>query len=152
MKLPTKMTVGGQIVHVRTQPDPVYQFYQCPKCQVEGGEALSFPVKTGSGKTTCPACGFAHTMPYNCYVMGAYEPLFDLITLRNTGSNDEAVGTNFVHETIEAANCICDLQLNHTQISALGTMLYQAFSTGCADFNPAAMASLSEGVDYAEVA
>lgn len=136
MKFPTKMQVAGQVVHVQTQPEPVFQFYACPTC-VDGTEAYSFPVPNGH-KPKCPACACEVVQPMDAYVMGCYSVLDDLITLRVTDTNTEAAGTNFVHETVEAVNSICDLQLDHTQITTLSTVLYQAFSSGGVSFAEAA--------------
>lgn len=136
MKFPTKMQVAGQVVYVQTQPDPIYQFYKCPVC-VDGEEAYSFPV-LGGKHAKCPACGCETVQPMEAYVMGCYSVLDDLITLRVTETNTEAAGTNFVHETVEAVNSICDLQLDHTQITTLSTVLYQAFSSGGVNFAEAA--------------
>ena len=50
-------------------------------------------------------------------------------------------GSNMIHELIEFADVHSDLKLNHTQISTLASVLYQALVNGEFDFSKGYMSS-----------
>lgn len=68
---------------------------------------------------------------------GNYFPTRNLIHLyENLPAS--VVEENFIHEIVEAIDSTADLQLDHTQISILGALMYQALSSGKVNFAQAA--------------
>lgn len=144
MKYPTKMSIAGLDIPVKVQSNPVYTVYECPSCKdPDTGNALTLylaydaPVK-------CPCCKSEALQPTGQHVFGRYSIVDNDIIV--TATSDQVGGLNLVHETIEGINDICDLQMDHTQISTLGAMLYRAFASGNVDFTP------STGEQYANAA
>lgn len=139
MIYPKKMTISGQDVHVEIIEHPLYRVFVCPHCiDASKGEPYSFHVPYGVEGKNCPACGRADTQPKDySYIFGQYSPLRNEIkNWHNDHPNMKQVcETSFVHETIEAINSICDLQLPHQTIATLASQLYQAYSTGKVDFS-----------------
>ena len=66
--------------------------------------------------------------------VGYWDPVNRNMIVRETNGQKDLAGETFVHEVIEAANDICDLQMNHLQISVLGNLMYQAFESGSVQF------------------
>ena len=66
-------------------------------------------------------------IPGKGVILGRYTPKDQTIVLYNNPSKPEVAASNFIHETIEAIDCLGDLQMNHTQISTLSSALHQVF-------------------------
>lgn len=134
MRYPTNMTIAGLDVPVKTQNAPVYTVYVCPSCKDPNtGDPLQLYLNTTTGQS-CPCCGITAIQPTGQHVYGTYNILDNKITICT--SSEQIGGLNLVHETIEGINDICDLNMDHTQISTLGAMLYKAFASGKVDFTP----------------
>lgn len=148
MIYPASMNIAGQTIDVKILDNPLYQMHICPNCKNPyTSEPYRFPVPTGESKA-CPACGCEHTQPVdNTYVFGQYVVKDNVLKTWHSDKIPDVCGTCFVHETIEAIDSIGDLKLNHTQITSLASMLYQAFTSGGVDFS-----KKSESVTYANAA
>ena len=138
MRYPSNMNIGGQNIKVELLDQPLYQFHVCPHCRdLFTGQPFRFPVPTGETKT-CPACGATDTQPQdNTYVFGQFLVKDNTLKTWHNDDISDVCGTCFVHETIEAIDSIGDLKLNHTQITTLASLLYQAFSSGAVSFGEA---------------
>ena len=66
-------------------------------------------------------------IPGKGIVLGSYTPSKAKIVLFHNPNKPEVAASNFIHETIEAIDCLGDLQMNHTQISTLSSALHQVF-------------------------
>ena len=133
MRYPSSMSIAGIDVPVTVSNEPIYTLYKCPTCRdPDTQEALTLYLK--SGETTCPCCGCAIVQPTGQYTYGAYSVADNNISI--CASTEQMGGLNLVHETIEGINDLCDLQMDHTQISTLGAMMYKAFASGKVDFTP----------------
>lgn len=62
-------------------------------------------------------------------VLGRYDPAVQEITLFYNERKPCVTEANYIHEVIEAIDTLGDLQLNHTQISALASSLHQVLMT-----------------------
>ncbi len=139
MKYPNMIQIGSQKIKVNVYDTPQYQWFECPVCaSVNGpGQKYRFPLPYGEDNPRCPACKSEHVQPrHNSVIYGEFKPTDNSIHVMHLDEYEDMFGVNFVHEVIEAADCINDLNLNHTQITALGSALYQAFSTGRVNFTP----------------
>lgn len=76
-------------------------------------------------------------IPNKGIVLGRYTPSAQTIVLYNNLDKPSIAVSNFIHETIEAIDCLGDLQLNHTQISTLSSALHQVVDTLCSDYQMA---------------
>lgn len=61
-------------------------------------------------------------------VLGRYDPAQQKITLYHNEDKPTVAESNFIHEVIEVADTLGDLQLNHTQISALASSIHQVLT------------------------
>ena len=146
MKYPNKMVINGHTIEVEATENPLYQFYTCPTCHMPRNPdkpyrfVLDFDVKDED--KWCPACKRKDIQPQpNSYAIGEYRTNESKIRHYVNDSTEKTrtlCASNFVHETLEAIDAICDLKLNHTQISTLAASLYSAFSSGDVDFGMAA--------------
>ena len=68
-------------------------------------------------------------------VVGAFIAAEKTMWLFDDKTKPDMVGETFVHETIEAAVDICDLDLPHQTIKTLSSMMYQAFKSGAVSFS-----------------
>lgn len=66
-------------------------------------------------------------IPGKGVVLGRYTPKDQKIVLYDNPTKPDIAASNFIHETIEAIDCLGDLQMNHTQISTLSSALHQVF-------------------------
>lgn len=66
-------------------------------------------------------------IPGKGVVLGRYTPKDQKIVLYDNPTKPDIAVSNFIHETIEAIDCLGDLQMNHTQISTLSSALHQVF-------------------------
>lgn len=128
MKRPTQMKISEVVVPVKYINEPVMRFYNCAQCGTE------VPLPPGQERV-CSTCGSKWLTYSNAYANGMYDVEDVAITL-NANTSEQILGFNFVHETIEAINALCDLGMDHTQISTLGMNLYGAFASGKVDFSP----------------
>lgn len=71
-------------------------------------------------------------------ILGRYDPAVQEITLYNNTEKPCVAEANYIHEVIEAIDVLGDLQLNHTQISALASSLHQVFTTQEFEYEEAA--------------
>ena len=86
-------------------------------------EIQVFGQKIDIALTTIP-----EEIPGKGIVLGRYTPSKQEIVLYNNPDKPEIATSNFIHETIEAIDCLGDLQLNHTQISTLSSAFHQVLS------------------------
>jgi hypothetical protein len=128
MRYPTEMRINEVVVPVTYVTEPVRVWYTCTQCNSQHG------FKPGE-EHVCPVCKSTWMKYDELYANGVYNYRDVAITLTDNGK-EAMVGFNLVHETIEAINALCDLCLDHTQISTLGMNLYGAFSSGRVDFTP----------------
>lgn len=68
-------------------------------------------------------------IPGKGVVLGRYTPKDQKIVLYDNPTKPDVAASNFIHETIEAIDCLGDLQMNHTQISTLSSALHQVFGS-----------------------
>ncbi len=66
--------------------------------------------------------------------IGAYYSRAKEIACTHDNTSPSTYGENFVHEVMEAANDINDLQLSHQTITTMAAALFQAFSSGKVNF------------------
>jgi hypothetical protein len=78
-------------------------------------------------------------------VLAQYDPQTTTISLMHVPDKPGIGGSNFIHEVIEAADVHADLKLNHTQISTLASVLYQAFVSGEVNFGRASYETVPAG-------
>ncbi len=136
MRYPTNMNIAGIDVPVHVQASPVYTLYKCPVCKdADTKEALVVYLREHED-IACPCCDTTQLQNTQLFIWGKYDILNCDIAI--SAPNEQVGGMNLVHETIEGINSLCDLGIDHTAISTLGTMLYKAFASGCVDFTPKA--------------
>lgn len=68
-------------------------------------------------------------------VIGAYRPQDKEITVSHLDC-ETVSGENFLHELMEAANDMNDLQLSHQTITTLAASLFQALNSGEVTYKP----------------
>lgn len=74
-------------------------------------------------------------------VLAQYDPQTTTISAYHNPEKPAIFGSNMIHELIEFADVHSDLKLNHTQISTLASVLYQALVNGEFDFSKGYMSS-----------
>lgn len=68
------------------------------------------------------------------HIVGKYVGRDHELHVVDDGAHKELSGETFVHELIEAANSIYQLNMDHRVIATLGVGLYQALSSGKVSF------------------
>ena len=98
---------------------------------------MQYPTEVKMGAHTIPVAIISEPIKKvgdKQWMIGSYHSIDRKITQFHSDDHVDMCGESFLHETIEAANDIYDLQLNHTVITSLAAALYQAFNSGKVSF------------------
>lgn len=69
------------------------------------------------------------------FYIGKFEPLASAITVYHADHIADVCHETFVHELVEAADVVYDLNLQHQTIQTLSSALFQALSSGSVSFS-----------------